>query len=343
MLGFCLLECLDLASSYEAFSIEILRKTLSISSGEPCLDFLDQCFQADPTDHLAVDKLLQHAWMKEQNESELINNQSRSFDIQKSSSVYSICSELRMIDWYTLYSLYHDVTLGDLLYMKQMESRAEVLEMNLDLELVRRWVETHALSILEEILVNEETKEPISKYVFNAESIREYFDKNKSESLLSRHPLSPMEYMVILCKINRSSLLDDHLANWIDGKIVPDSLRSRIWRKLLGVPENPMLPSTFVNLDSTIRKQISVDVPRCHQYYVFFNHRAGKDRLAFLLRAFLSRYGRHSCYWQGEYMLYFFPFLVLLFVFAFIYLYFHPLLLRPRLTLRSICASICHG
>jgi serine/threonine protein kinase len=286
------LECLDLLH----LMTDILENSSIIKKHEDsCLDFIDKCLQVDMVNRWTIDQLWKHDWMKQQQQL----TSSSSFIMNETNlSEYSICNELTWIDWYAVYCLYHGLTLKDLLFMKDMEAKMDrsniIDEITLDLTPIQTWLNHHTLEILEEILNDDEKKKEalLSKYEFRAEAIRQPFQK----SATSIHSTTPswtlLDYIQILCKLHRSRFPNDHLQTWLDGRILPDTLRSRAWQKLLDLSELS-LPVMFPV------SSLSISHLDSHQYDMMFCSETGRFRLSKLLRAFLSHY-KQASYWQGR-------------------------------------------
>jgi Rab-GTPase-TBC domain len=72
----------------------------------------------------------------------------------------------------------------------------------------------------------------------------------------------------------------------------PAFVRQSLWKKFLAVPSGYIDTYQFLYMTrhTEINKQISLDIPRCHQYNLFLSSEAGKKRLENLLKIWFSQH-----------------------------------------------------
>ena len=90
---------------------------------------------------------------------------------------------------------------------------------------------------------------------------------------------------------------------------IPPTLRGEIWAALLGVEDDILCESIYKDvlvgieknpLSNVTKRQISVDVPRCHQYNPLLNSKIGQEKLKRVLEAWVYFHkSEQLVYWQG--------------------------------------------
>jgi len=83
---------------------------------------------------------------------------------------------------------------------------------------------------------------------------------------------------------------------------IPPYYRAQTWAVLLGVSLESS-KKLYENIDKTTPiatdRQISVDIPRCHQYNELMASPQGHQKLARILKAWLNHHSSEYVYWQG--------------------------------------------
>lgn len=83
---------------------------------------------------------------------------------------------------------------------------------------------------------------------------------------------------------------------------IPPYYRAEVWAKLLGVDKEASA-LLYASIDKTApvatERQISVDIPRCHQYNELMASPQGHHKLARILKAWLNHNSQDYVYWQG--------------------------------------------
>lgn len=82
---------------------------------------------------------------------------------------------------------------------------------------------------------------------------------------------------------------------------IPPLYRARTWASLLGVNWNDLLIYDKIDkiTPTSTDRQISVDIPRCHQYNDLLASPEGHNKLTRILKAWLRHNESHYVYWQG--------------------------------------------
>ncbi|KAL9653308.1 hypothetical protein ABK040_011015 [Willaertia magna] len=90
---------------------------------------------------------------------------------------------------------------------------------------------------------------------------------------------------------------------------IPTSLRGEIWACLLGIEDDLEIEKEYQlllkeldknPLSIVTKRQISVDVPRCHQYHPLLNCKIGQDKLQRILEVWVYYHkDKGLVYWQG--------------------------------------------
>eukprot|EP01135_Chromosphaera_perkinsii_P005460 Nk52_evm9s352 gene=Nk52_evmTU9s352 len=83
---------------------------------------------------------------------------------------------------------------------------------------------------------------------------------------------------------------------------IPPLMRGKIWSAILGCPSQREMDSVYVEYDKntphSIDRQISVDIPRCHQYHQLLSSPDGHAKFKRLLRCWVAANPKWV-YWQG--------------------------------------------
>lgn len=85
---------------------------------------------------------------------------------------------------------------------------------------------------------------------------------------------------------------------------IPGVLRGEVWAAILGVEEDLVAQQLYDSIDtcstSSCDRQISVDVPRCHQYNLQLSSPEGHAKLTRILKAWVKHHSDENLvYWQG--------------------------------------------
>lgn len=87
-----------------------------------------------------------------------------------------------------------------------------------------------------------------------------------------------------------------------DGGVLPAVLRGEIWAAILDVGSDALVQEQYDAIDkeqpTTSDRQISVDIPRCHQYNRLIASTEGREKLRRILKAWVLT-GEELVYWQG--------------------------------------------
>ncbi|ORC91190.1 putative GTPase activating protein [Trypanosoma theileri] len=113
--------------------------------------------------------------------------------------------------------------------------------------------------------------------------------------------------LLVLPMTRRASLLcqylqDAHIAGKAREVPIPATIRGEVWGALLQVPSSTARANAYYALNtalpSSADRQLSVDIPRCHQYHPLLASAAGHDRLRCIIKAWLLM-NPGLTYWQG--------------------------------------------
>jgi serine/threonine protein kinase len=85
---------------------------------------------------------------------------------------------------------------------------------------------------------------------------------------------------------------------------IPSVLRGEIWAVILDLDKDLEIKKIYDSIDTvtphSCDRQISVDVPRCHQYCTYLSSKTGKAKLSRILKAWvIHNENRNVVYWQG--------------------------------------------
>ncbi|KAH9577821.1 hypothetical protein LSM04_005873 [Trypanosoma melophagium] len=97
-------------------------------------------------------------------------------------------------------------------------------------------------------------------------------------------------------------LQDAHIAGKTTEVPIPATIRGDVWGALLQVPSDAARRTAYyalnTSLPSAADRQLSVDIPRCHQYHPLLASAAGHERLRCVIKAWLLM-NPGLTYWQG--------------------------------------------